>query len=77
MSAKTKFTSRIARCARLARFSYYDFVLLALPVVLLAGPVVGATLSVPFHVGTTAAGLAAAFVLADAMFKRPPTGRSA
>jgi hypothetical protein len=77
MSVKKEFTSRIARWTLVTRFSYYDLVLLALPVVLLAGLVVSAALSVPFHVGTMTTGLVAAFVLADAMFKRPPTERSA
>lgn len=72
MSIQEKFGSRIARW----EISYYDIVLFALPVVLLVGAVAEVLLPVPSHAGITAAGIVSALVLGDAMFNRPPSGRS-
>ncbi|WP_458185663.1 hypothetical protein [Haladaptatus sp. NG-WS-4] len=82
---KNELSSRIGRWTRLFcslrrsrwSLSYYDLVLFTLPTVLLAGLVVSETLAISRHVGVLTAGIVSAFVLADAIFNRPPSGRSA
>ncbi|WP_232423756.1 hypothetical protein [Haladaptatus paucihalophilus] len=71
MRVRNRFGSRIARVP----VSYYDFVLFAVPLVLLAGLVAAATLPIPLHVGITVSGIVSVVVLADAMFVRPPSNR--
>ncbi|RBI63498.1 hypothetical protein DMJ13_02885 [halophilic archaeon] len=76
MTGRTKFSSRIARWTR--TFSYYDLVLLLVPVPFLLGLFAGITLSVPLRVGVTTAGVVSALLVADAVFRNPPiNGQSA
>ncbi|WP_423743973.1 hypothetical protein V5735_13365 (plasmid) [Haladaptatus sp. SPP-AMP-3] len=71
MRVRNRLGSRIARVP----VSYYDFVLFAVPLVLLAGLVAVAVFSIPLHVGITVSGIVSVAVLADAMFVRPPSNR--
>ncbi|WP_433626761.1 hypothetical protein [Halomicrococcus sp. NG-SE-24] len=76
MTGRTKFSSRIARWTR--TFSYYDLVLLLVPLPFLVGLFAGITLSVPLRVGVTTAGVVSALLVADAVFRNPPiNGQSA
>ncbi|GAA0226057.1 hypothetical protein ACFFQF_10690 [Haladaptatus pallidirubidus] len=72
MSVRSRYRSGIAQWS----ISYYDLVLLVLPVILMSGFVVSTMGSVPMNVGIMLAGLASAITIADALFNRPPTGRS-
>lgn len=72
MSVRSRYQSRIARWS----VSYYDLVLLVLPILLVGGFVVSALSSVPINVGTMLAGVASSLVVGDAVFKRPPSGQS-
>ena len=45
-----------------------------LPAPFIVGLFAGATLSIPLHVGVMAAGAASAVLVADAVFRNPPTG---
>jgi hypothetical protein len=76
MTGRTKIGSRIARWAR--TFSYYDLVLLLVPLPFLVGLFAGVALSIPLRVGVTTAGVVSALLVADAVFRNPPiNGQSA
>ena len=72
MTGRPSPRSRIARWA--IALSYYDLVLLLLPAPFIVGLFAGATLSIPLHVGVMAAGAASSVLVADAVFRNPPTG---
>ncbi len=73
MNGENQNMSRIARWS----VSYYDIVLLALPIVLVGGFVLSAVSPVPVDTGLVLTGVASALLVADALFKRPPSARSA
>ncbi|WP_255198276.1 hypothetical protein [Halorarius litoreus] len=52
--------------------SRYDLVLAVIPLTLLAGSVAGLVSPLELHDTMLAAGLVAAFVLADVLFRNPP-----
>jgi len=72
MMGQRKLGSRIARWA--TAMTYYDLVLVLLPIPFLVGLFAGVTLSIPLHVGVVAAATLSALILADAVFRNPPTG---
>jgi len=72
MTGQRKPGSRIARWA--TALTYYDLVLALLPVPFLVGLFAGVMLSIPLHVGVVSAAAVAAVLVADAVFRNPPTG---
>ncbi|WP_049969582.1 hypothetical protein [Haladaptatus cibarius] len=72
MSVRSRYESRIARKS----VSYYDLVSLLLPVIVVGGFAVSLLTAVPKTIGTMLTGFASSLVVGDAVFKRPPIGRS-
>ncbi|WP_435155379.1 hypothetical protein [Haladaptatus sp. DFWS20] len=72
MSVRSRCQSRIARWS----VSYYDLVLLLLPMIIVGGFTVSTLSSVPINVGTLLTGFVSSLVVGDAVFKRPPSGQS-
>ena len=72
MMGQRKLGSRIARWA--TAMTYYDLVLALLPVPFLVGLFAGVALSIPLRVGVVSASTLSVLILADAVFRNPPTG---